>query len=252
MYERTGRYYALFGPTAVTTPAEDAFFRHWSADRRRALDLGAGLCGPATLLASFGLEVLAIEPSAVLATLALDRLSRGEEAAQKVTLVEGDVSALNEDYRADIIVLRSVWMLIDDEARATALAAMRKHAAPGAILIVDARTVALDWADHPGPQEEKHIGHTLYRRRTRYSRRENGDTEVYWSIEVERFGRHIEFVDETFVVRADTAHGIAADLMRAGWRIERIFRGYDLDAPYVEGAPMIVIVARDEPQKEEA
>src|SRR5262245_26112725 len=134
MYERTGRYYALFGPSAIVTPAEEAFFRHFSATGSRALDLGAGLCGPATVLAHLGLEVLAVEPSAVLAALALDRLGRGDEDAQRVTLVEGEVADLHEDFRADLILLRSVWMLIDDRARAVALEAVRRHAAPGAVL----------------------------------------------------------------------------------------------------------------------
>jgi len=60
MYEKTGRYYALFGPKAVTTSAEIGFFRHWSAGCSRALDLGAGLCGPATALARIGLDVLGL------------------------------------------------------------------------------------------------------------------------------------------------------------------------------------------------
>ncbi len=246
MYEKTGRYYALFGPTAVTTSAEEAFFRHWCAGRARALDLGAGLCGPATMLARLGIEVVAVEPSPVLATLALDRLGRADDAAQRVTLVEGDVATLSEDFHADVILLRSVWMLIDDEARDIALAAARRHAAPGAIVVLDARTAALDWADRAAGHEEKRIGETMYRRLTRYARRANGDTEAAWTVDVERFGRRIESVEETFVVRADTAQGVARDLGRAGFRVERTYQGYDLETPYVEGAALLVTVARRE------
>jgi hypothetical protein len=63
MYEQTGRFYAFFGPHAVVTDEEKRFFAHWSTGCRRALDLGAGLCGPASTLAQLGLEVLAFEPS---------------------------------------------------------------------------------------------------------------------------------------------------------------------------------------------
>jgi SAM-dependent methyltransferase len=245
MYERTGRYYALFGPAAVTTPAEEEFLGHWSAGRTRALDLGAGLCGPASVLARLGLDVLAFEPCPVLAALALDRLARGSEVTGRVTLVEGEVGALDEPFRADLILMRSVWMLVDDEARRVALKAMRHHAAPGAVLIIDARTAALDWAEREAPPEEKRIGHTVYRRSTRYRRLPSGATEVNWVIDIERFGRRVESVEESFVVRADTPSDLGDRLRRAGFAIERTYQAYDLAAPFVDGAAMLVAVAVD-------
>ena len=36
MYERTGRFYALFGPKAVVDDKETAFFRRWALGRRAA------------------------------------------------------------------------------------------------------------------------------------------------------------------------------------------------------------------------
>lgn len=244
MYEKTGRYYALFGPKAVTTSAEEAFFRHWAAGRSRALDLGAGLCGPATALARLGLDVLAVEPSPILAALALERLGHGADPTARVTLAEGEVGALDEPFRADLILLRSVWMLIDDEARRVALDVARRHAAPGALLIVDARTVALDWADRAGPEEEKRIGHTVFRRRTRYTRLRDGGTEVHWVVDAERFGRHVESAEETFVVRADTPAGVTEALRAAGFAIERLYQAYDLGAEFAHGASTLVAVAR--------
>jgi hypothetical protein len=244
MYEKTGRYYALFGPTAQTTPAEEAFFRHYGEGRVRALDLGAGLCGPATLLANLGLDVLAVEPAPVLAALALDRLGRQSHDEQRITLVEGEVSLLNEAFRADLVLLRSVWMLLDDEARFVALQAARRHCAADALLIVDARTAALDWADHARPEETRAVGHTHYRRRTRYARLPDGDTEVHWVVEAERFGRLVEVVEETFVVRADTLAGLGDDLRGAGFILERAYGGYDLQAPFAAGSAMLVAVAR--------
>ena len=160
MYEQTGRYYALFGPKAVVDEAEMAFFRHWANGRRRALDFGAGLGGPALQLASLGLDVLAFEPSPVLAALALDRLGRADPSNGTVTLVEGASDAFDEPFAADLLLMRSVWMLLDDAQRATALRTLRRHSAPGAVLVIDARTETLRWADDPGPHvEDKRIGH---------------------------------------------------------------------------------------------
>jgi Methyltransferase domain len=244
MYERTGRYYALFGPKAVVEEAETTFFRHWTQGRRKALDFGAGLCAPAMHLASLGLDVLAFEPSPVLAALALDRLSRAPPETGRVTLVEGDSAALSEPFAADLLLMRSVWMLLDDAQRAASLAALRRHAAPGAVLVMDARTDALTWAHDPGPHhEERRVGHTVYRRSTRYSRRTDGATGVHWTVTVERFGRTLEQAEESFVVRADTADGLSRELAAAGFRVERLYSAYDLARAYEPGQAMIVAAA---------
>jgi hypothetical protein len=131
MYEQVGRYYALFGPTAATTAAEERFLAHWTQSRTRALDFGAGLCGPALVLSRLGLEVLAFEPSPVIATLALDRLSRDCGVENSFTLVEGPTPTFDVPFRADFILMRSVVMLLNDSDRAahsTLSSAMRRQA----------------------------------------------------------------------------------------------------------------------------
>jgi hypothetical protein len=239
MYERTGRYYALFGPKALVDEAETAFFRHWAQGRQRALDFGAGLCGPAAHLASLGLDVVAFEPSPVLATLALDRLARSESS---VTLVEG--KAFSEEFAADLLLMRSVWMLLDDVERKAALETLRRHSAPGAVLVMDARTAALPWANDPGPHvEEKRVGHNVYRRSTRYSRKPDGATEVHWTVTVERFGRKLEEAEERFVVRADSPDDLRRQLAAIGFRVELLYAGYDLERACAPGDAMIVCTA---------
>jgi hypothetical protein len=170
MYEQVGRYYALFGPTATTTAAEERFLRHWTQTRTRALDFGAGLCGPALVLRQLGLEVLAFEPSPVIAILALDRLSRNHRPEDSITLAEGPTSAFDEPYRADFIIMRSVLMLLNDSNRAAALDAVVRHALAGARLVVDVRTAHLPWADRAPLEDERRLGHTVYRRTVTYSR----------------------------------------------------------------------------------
>lgn len=244
MYEQTGSYYALFGPQAAVTAAEERFFAHWIEGRRKALDLGAGLCGPATMLARMGLEVLAFEPEPALAVLALDRLGRGDEFARRVTLVEGSVEEFAEPFAADVILLRSVLMLLDDSKRAAALEAARRHAAADARLIVDVRTAALPWAEQGSAIEEKRIGHTLFRRMTDYERDASGATLVHWKVDAERFGRSQQLARESFRVRADTPQDLEQLLQRSGFAIEQLYGGYDLDLPYTDSSAMLVAIAQ--------
>lgn len=243
MYERTGRYYAFFGPAAQVSPEESRFFGHWTTGRRRALDLGAGLCGPAVMLARLGLDVLAVEPSPELAALAMDRLNRGDETERSITLVEGAVEALSEHFAADVILLRSVLMLLSDAERHVALEAARRHAAPGARLICDVRTAALGWADEENKVEERSLGHTRYRRSTRYTREPSGSTRVEWLIEAQRFGGDREVASETFVVRADTEQGLRRLLQSFGFEVRQLYGAYDLARPCEAGDPMIVAIA---------
>jgi hypothetical protein len=247
MYERTGRYYAFFGPAAQVSAEESRFFEHWTAGSRRAMDIGAGLCGPATLLARMGLDVLAVEPSPELAALAMDRLNRGDETERSITLVEGPVESVAEPFAADVILMRSVLMLLDDEQRRIALEAARRHAAPGARLICDVRTAALAWADEKEKLEERHLGHTGYLRSTRYSRDPNGSTRVEWLVEAQRFGRNREVARETFEVRADTEQGLGRLLERFGFEVRQLYGAYDLERPFEADNPQIVAVAELSP-----
>jgi SAM-dependent methyltransferase len=243
MYERTGRYYAFFGPSAQVSTEESRFLEHWTVGRRRALDIGAGLCGPATLLARLGLDVLAVEPSSELAALAMDRLNRGDDTERSITLIEGPVESVTEPFAADVILMRSVLMLLDDDQRHIALDAARRHAAPGARLICDVRTAALAWADEKEKLEERQLGHTCYRRSTRYSRDSSGSTRVEWLVEAQRFGRTREIARETFEVRADTEQGLRRLLQRYGFEVRQLYGAYDLERPFEAGNPQIVAVA---------
>jgi hypothetical protein len=243
MYEKTGRYYAFFGPHASVTAEEEGFFAHWAAGRRRALDLGAGLCGPAMMLARHGLEVLAFEPSSALAALAMDRLNRGDDMARSVTLVEGPVAALAEPFRADLILIRSVLMLLDDDARAEVLAAAARHAAPGAALVLDARTSALTWAEKGDQTEERALGSTVYRRVTCYAREEDGSTRVDWSVFSTLFGTTRTLGNESFRVRADSVEDLGKLIGSHGFAIEEVYGSYDLGRRYQPGDPMIVVAA---------
>jgi len=244
MYEQTGRYYAFFGPHAVVTDEEKQFFAHWSAGCRRALDLGAGLCGPASTLAQLGLEVLAFEPSPILAALAMDRLNRGSESERSITLVEGTPANFSEPFAADLILMRSVLMLLNDADRATVLNAAARHCAAGARLIVDVRTAALPWSEQGHMEEERRLGLTIYRRCTRYTREEKAATRVHWSVEAERFGRKETIAEEQFLVHADTAVGLRQLLAVHGFEVEQLYGSYDIHRTHSDEDAMIVAVAR--------
>jgi SAM-dependent methyltransferase len=244
MYEQTGRYYAFFGPHAVTTPDEEKFLAYWSNRKRRALDFGAGLCTSALLLARFGLEVFAYEPSPLLAALAMDRLNRDSDLARSITLLEGSTEALTESFEADFILMRSVFMLLNNEERRAALEAVRRHSSPGARLVIDVRTSALPWAEQGAVHEERRLGGTLYRRHTQYVRQVDGSTSVHWEVEGERLGRTFHIAEEDFTVQADTVSGLTSLLSTQGFEVEQIFGAYDIDRPHADSDAMLVAIAR--------
>jgi len=247
MYEQTGRYYAFFGPHATITPEEERFLAYWSNGKRRALDFGAGLCGSAMLLARLGLEVCAFEPSPLLATLAMDRLNRESEVARSITLLEGRAEALAEFFEADFVLMRSVFMLLNGKEREAALEAVCGQSAPGARMVIDVRTSALPWAEQGTLHEERHLGRTLYRRNTRYTRQVDGSTRVHWEVAGERSGREFQIAQEDFTVQADTVSGLKDLLSAKGFEIEHTFGAYDIDRPYAQGDAMIVAVAQRKP-----
>jgi hypothetical protein len=200
--------------------------------------------GPNLCPAQLGLEVLAFEPSPILAALAMDRLNRGSDSERSITLVEGTLVNFTEPFAADFILMRSVLMLLDDADRATALNAAARHSAAGARLIVDARTVALPWSEQGHLEEERWLGSTAYRRRTRYTREEKGATRVHWSVEAVRFGRKEAIAEEQFLIRADTVDGLRQLLAVHGFEVEQLYGSYDIGRAYSDADAMIVAVAR--------
>jgi SAM-dependent methyltransferase len=248
MYEQTGRYYAFFGPHATITPDEERFLAYWAKGRQRALDFGAGLCAGALLLARFGLEVFAFEPSPLLAALAMDRLNRDDDFARSITLLEGRTEFLDESFQADFILMRSVFMLLNSDEREAALEAVRRHSAPGARMVIDVRTSALPWADQGGLREERHLGRTLYRRHTRYLRQVDGSTRVHWEVEGERAGRTFQIAEEDFIVQADTVDGLKNLLSAKGFEVEQIYGAYDINRAPSQGDAMLVAVAQRKSQ----
>lgn len=243
MYEQTGRFYAFFGPHATITPDEEKFLAYWSNGKHRALDFGAGLCASAMLLARLGLEVFAFEPSPLLAALAMDRLNRDSDLARSITLLEGRTELLDESFEADFILMRSVFMLLNSDERGAALEAVCRHSAPGARMVIDVRTSTLPWADQRALHEERHLGRTLYRRHTRYTRQPDGSTRVRWEVEGERSGRIFHIGEEDFTVQADTVNGLKNLLSDKGFEVAQIYGAYDIDRPHAEGDPMLVAVA---------
>jgi hypothetical protein len=174
----------------------------------------------------------------------MDRLNRGDDLDRSITLIEGAPEFFAAQFSADLILMRSVIMLLNDADRAAALQAATNHVAPGARLILDARTTALPWIARGTLEEERRLGSTIYRRRTHYTRGDEGATQVHWTVEAERFGRTKALADERFVVRADTVGGLRELLATVGFEVEKVYGAYDINRPYSDGEEMIVAVAR--------
>ena len=114
-------------------------------------------------------------------------------------------------------------------------------------MVIDVRTSTLPWAEQETAQEERHLGRTLYRRHTRYTRQADGSTRVHWEVEGERSGRQFHVGQEDFTVHADAAGGLRDLLASNGFEVEQMYGAYDIDRPYVEGDSMLVAVAQRKP-----
>lgn len=77
------------------------------------------MCGPASALTRLGPEVLAFELSPILAALAMHRLNRADDLDRSITLIEGAPESFSAQFTADLILMRSVAMLLNDADRAT-------------------------------------------------------------------------------------------------------------------------------------
>jgi len=143
--------------------------------------------------------------------------------------------------------MRSVFMLLNGKERVAALEAVCGQSAPGARMVIDVRTSALPWAEQGTLHEERHLGRTLYRRNTRYTRQVDGSTRVHWEVAGERSGREFQIAQEDFTVQADTVSGLKDLLSAKGFEIEHTFGAYDIDRPYAQGDAMIVAVAQRKP-----
>jgi hypothetical protein len=139
-------------------------------------------------------------------------------------------------------------MLLNSDKREAALEAVWRNSAPGARLVIDVRTSTLPWAEQGTAHEERHLGRTLYRRDTRYTRQADGSTHVHWEVEGERLGRQFDLGQEDFTVQADTAGGLRDLLASNGFEVEQMFAAYDIDRHYVEGDSMLVAVAQRKPR----
>jgi hypothetical protein len=243
MHDHPARYHALFGPDAPVTQAEREFLEYWTTEQHRALDYGAGLCGPARVLSQLGLDVFAYEPSPIIAAVALDRLNRKTVLGKGVTLLEGSPETLSETVAADFILIRGVFMLLNDEERRMALDAVSRHSVHGARLILDVRTAALPWAEQGGLIDEKRVGHATYTRHISYIRDSDQSTRVTCKVTSTKFGKTTLVAQEEFRVRADSPDHLRDCLAQNGFHIDRMYGAYDLAEPYTEGAHMIVCVA---------
>lgn len=121
-------------------------------DARRVIDLGCGTGCLALLLAATGRQVVGVDPAGA----SLD-VARGKPAADRVTWIEGDASAIPTDAAADLAVMTgnaAQAVLTDDDW----IALLRNvHAAlvPGGFFVFESRRPERraweDWAAQTAP-----------------------------------------------------------------------------------------------------
>lgn len=114
----------------------------------RVLDVGAGQGTQAIRLARLGHTVTAVEPSPQMrAAFARAATALEDEARERVTLLDGDVTALRHQTSPaayDVVMCHGVLMYLPESGQA--IAELARCAAPGALVSVVARNAdALAW-----------------------------------------------------------------------------------------------------------
>jgi SAM-dependent methyltransferase len=111
--------------------------RHLPAKPGFACDIGAGSARDANWLASIGWDVIAVEPSARMRELAMDK------SHPNVTWLEDALPHLNKlrslGHRFDLILLSAVWMHVPPTSRERAFRILGELLKPSGVLVITLR-----------------------------------------------------------------------------------------------------------------
>lgn len=205
----------------------------------RVLDLGCGTGRLALALAAAGHAVTGVDP----ARASLEA-ARAKPGAARVTWVEGTADVLPE--RAfDVAVMTShvAQVFVDDGAWAQVLGRLVRALVPGGRLLFDARDPRARAWERWNPVDS--------RRRVRLG--DGREAEVWTEVTAVAggcvgFTHHYAFSGGAALVssstlRFRTEEELRASLERAGFRVERVYGGWDRQ-PAGEGDGEFVVVAR--------
>ena len=146
-YEGIGRFYNLF--------ADDSdipfFLKYAKKQGAPILDIAAGAGRVSFALASGGFEVVALEISPSMLEVARNRLeSMDQSVANKVTIIEGDMTNFNLDRKFSLVIIPSSFShALTKDAQLSTLQCIHDHLSDSGIFILDI---------YPGAIQHEHAG----------------------------------------------------------------------------------------------
>jgi SAM-dependent methyltransferase len=221
-YERSARYYDLFGAK------DDGDFLAELAARcgGPALVAGAGTAREALVLADAGLEVVAFDASAAMLAVAAGKVT-ARKLACRVRLVQADCRRFSFRRRFPLVVALNVFdHFVADGDAAAALRNVKGHLAPGGRAALNANTPA--WRPSVDPTEEtRTLGNRRVTRRVKFApttRRNVYAVELWFDVfrRDQLVERHLE-KSEARLFRPDEVRRLAAS---AGLTVEGTYSDF--------------------------
>jgi SAM-dependent methyltransferase len=219
--------------------------------KSKVLELGCGSGRLLVPLARDGCEVVGVDASAAMLTIASERLAAA--GINDFTLLTAEMSRVNlpASYRPDLIIiaLNTFQYLTSVAAQTATLSRLRPHLAVGGRLIVALPGPAI-W-----PDQATHLDNTLYLQGSYATPR--GSTVQKWL--TSRYDPVSQLEDVTFIydeIRSDgTIRRTLAPLTlrytfryemehlltACGYTVERLYGGYELESLNVDSAHMIFV-----------
>lgn len=144
-YEGIGRFYDLF----VDNSDIPFFLKYAKKIGSPILDLAAGTGRMTFALAKDGHEVVALESSQSMLAVAKQKLKHASpDSANKVTLIEGDMTNFNLDRKFELVIIpNSIGHAITTEEQISTLQCIHNHLTDSGVFILDI---------YPGAMQYKH------------------------------------------------------------------------------------------------
>jgi len=258
-YGRPGLHVEAYDALHATVPGGDDVAFVATAAREAPggiLELGCGTGRLAIPLATAGFEVVGLDLSTAMLDVARAKARSLDDAARaRVVFLEGDMTDYELGRRFGVVcaVFRVFMALLDVDAQLAALAAARRHLAPGGLLIIDLFDPRVDLLV-PGTQPvSRPVTASLpngsiveagpYERTSDMVRQ--GFVERWRFVERGRDGTHLRVEEEELSMRWTYRYEMRHLLTLAGFDDLREYGDY-ADGPPAYGAEQIWVARRAE------
>jgi ubiquinone/menaquinone biosynthesis C-methylase UbiE len=236
-YDKVAHLYDLFDDKDNVD-----FFGKWASEVDEILDIGAGTGRIAIPIARRGTSVWCVEPSAAMIREFRKKIERHEEIRNMITLIQADAASFSLDRAFPVAIMSGSYdHLLDDSERHGALSNIARHLLSGGRLVFD---VGLGFMGDSAlrPAGEKTVGDAVHKRFVGRKVLPDGTMKFDLAFETYRNGRLTDRIEQESFAATTDRETIRQALEKAGFRIERELRGYDL-VPFRDGDGILVVEA---------